>query len=60
MGEEFLNPPVFDIEQSYKDSSAITPLIFMLPGEDPMQSIMSFANMKKKGETMRTISLGQG
>ena len=35
MGDEFVNPPPFDLELSYNDSSCKTPLIFVLPGADP-------------------------
>jgi dynein heavy chain, axonemal len=35
-GEAFLNPPLFNIERSYQDSSPATPLIFILPGADPL------------------------
>lgn len=37
MGKRFLSPPIFDIEQSYSDSNNTTPLIFILPGTDPLQ-----------------------
>lgn len=59
-GEAFLNPPLFNIERSYQDSSPATPLIFILPGADPLQALISFAQKKKKYETLKTISLGQG
>jgi len=36
MGKEFLTPPIFDIEKSFLDSSPGTPLIFILPGSDPL------------------------
>tara|TARA_B110000285_G_scaffold103271_1_gene117521 strand:- start:241 stop:450 length:210 start_codon:yes stop_codon:yes gene_type:complete len=38
-GEEFLSPPLFDLERSYADSSPATPLIFVLPGADPLQAL---------------------
>ena len=59
MGQEFLTPPIFDIEKSFSDSTPSTPLIFILPGTDPLQQLNSFALHKKKYETMRSISLGQ-
>ena len=37
MGQEFLTPPIFDIEKSFSDSTPSTPLIFILPGTDPLQ-----------------------
>ena len=42
-GEQYLNPPLFDIERSYQDSSSTTPLIFVLPGADPLQALAAFA-----------------
>ena len=57
-GEDFLNPPLFDIERSFADSSSSTPLIFVLPGADPLDALSLFAKRKKKSETLRSISLG--
>lgn len=59
-GEKYLNPPLFDIERSYDDSTSATPLIFVLPGADPLQALTAFAKRKKKLESLRSISLGQG
>ena len=36
MGESFVNPPPFDLELSFNDSTYSTPLIFVLPGADPL------------------------
>ena len=59
LGDKFIDPPPFDLAAIYKDSSSITPLIFVLsPGSDPLQSLMKFAELKKKQLT--TVSLGQG
>ena len=44
--------------RSYSESSSVNPLVFLLPGTDPMSILQSFADSKNK--TMRTISLGQG
>ena len=59
MGEQFVNPPLFDLELSFNDSTFATPLIFVLPGADPLQSLTAFAIHKKKLDSMRSISLGQ-
>ena len=58
-GDQFVNPPPFDLENSYNDSTHFTPLIFVLPGADPLQSLTAFASVKKKLESMKSISLGQ-
>jgi len=37
MGEKFTIPPVFDISKGFKDSTVLTPLIFVLSsGSDPV------------------------
>ncbi|XP_036144833.1 dynein heavy chain 3, axonemal isoform X1 [Monomorium pharaonis] len=62
MGASFVEPPPFDLQSSYDDSSNITPLIFVLsPGSDPMAGLIKFAEdrgISKKN--LMTISLGQG
>jgi len=59
MGEAFVKPPPFDLNSCYNDSSATTPLIFILsPGSDPMASLLKFADLI--GQSVSSISLGQG
>lgn len=61
LGQPFVEPPVFNLAKSYKDSNITTPLIFVLSkGSDPVASFERFAedsNMTKKCEN---ISLGRG
>ena len=61
MGQPFVEPPVFNLAKSYKDSNITTPLVFVLSkGSDPVASFERFAddmNMTKKCEK---ISLGRG
>lgn len=61
LGQPFVEPPVFNLQKSYKDSSITTPLVFVLSkGSDPVASFERFAddsNMTKKCEK---ISLGSG
>ncbi|XP_047365165.1 dynein axonemal heavy chain 3-like isoform X3 [Vespa velutina] len=62
MDQSFVEPPPFDLQGSYNDSSNVTPLIFILsPGSDPMAGLIKFAedNGLSKQDLM-TISLGQG
>jgi len=47
MGKRFVDPMPFAIEPSFLDSTAMTPLIFVLsPGSDPMASLLKFADDK--------------
>jgi dynein heavy chain len=36
MGEQFVTPPTFDLDHSFNDSTYSSPLIFVLPGADPL------------------------
>ena len=59
LGKEFIMPPTFDLTKCFKDSTGMTPLIFLLsPGSDPVTDFLRFAKeMEKRTES---ISLGQG
>lgn len=49
LGEEFVQPPPFELPTIYKDSSSTIPLVFVLsPGSDPMTALMKFGDAKKK------------
>jgi len=59
LGEAFIQPPQFDLQLIYKDSSNITPLIFVLsPGSDPMKALEAIALSKKRN--LKSVSLGKG
>lgn len=61
LGQQFIQPPPFDISKSYEDSNCLSPLIFILsPGADPMLSLLLFAERLGFNETFQSISLGQG
>ena len=57
LGESFVSPPPFDLGLIYKDSTSITPLIFVLsPGGDPLNTLLKYAELKKK--SIERVSLG--
>ncbi|XP_050297987.1 dynein axonemal heavy chain 3 [Anthonomus grandis grandis] len=62
MGQAYLEPPQFNLEESYNDSNCCSPLIFILsPGSDPMAGLIKFAaDMGIHKTSLMTISLGQG
>ncbi|XP_035209359.1 dynein heavy chain 7, axonemal-like [Stegodyphus dumicola] len=62
LGEKFIHPPPFDLPQSYRDSNATIPLLFILsPGADPMAALLQFAEDNGfGGDKFDAISLGQG
>lgn len=50
LGKDFIMPPIFDLSKCFKDSTNLTPLIFLLsPGSDPVTDFLKFAKeMEKK------------
>ena len=59
LAEKFIEPPPFNLAEVFKDSTAASPLIFVLsPGSDPFTSLYKFAESKSK--EVKAISLGQG
>jgi dynein heavy chain len=59
LGQKYIEPPPFDLEGTFRDSTPTSPLIFVLsPGVDPMLSLLKFA--ETKGRKVDSISLGQG
>ena len=61
LGEKFTQPPNFDLEGSYKESSCTCPLIFVLSvGSDPTAALLKFAEDKDMASKLSVISMGQG
>ncbi|KAG8578265.1 hypothetical protein GDO81_010436 [Engystomops pustulosus] len=62
MGQGYIDPPTFDLQCSYMDSTSSVPLIFVLSsGADPLELLINFAEEQEMGGmNLQTISLGQG
>eukprot|EP00771_Trimastix_marina_P003253 gnl/Trimastix_PCT/4478.p1 GENE.gnl/Trimastix_PCT/4478~~gnl/Trimastix_PCT/4478.p1 ORF type:complete len:2540 (-),score=952.78 gnl/Trimastix_PCT/4478:132-6824(-) len=60
-GKKFVQPPNFNLPLSYRDSTATTPLIFILSsGNNPKKQLEQFASEMRMSKKLRSCSLGQG
>uniref|UniRef100_A0A8C5QQJ6 Dynein axonemal heavy chain 1 n=1 Tax=Leptobrachium leishanense TaxID=445787 RepID=A0A8C5QQJ6_9ANUR len=61
LGQRFIEPQTADLGAVYKESSPVTPLIFILsPGTDPAADLYKFAEEMRFSKKLTAISLGQG
>ena len=61
LGASFVEPPVFDLHSCFKDSTILSPLIFVLSkGSDPTKSFIEYSVKMKMDRKVRMLSLGQG
>ncbi|KAM4652007.1 dynein axonemal heavy chain 1 [Discoglossus pictus] len=61
LGQRFIEPQSADLGAVYKESSPVTPLIFILsPGTDPAANLYKIAEEMKFSKKLSAISLGQG
>ena len=61
IGKQYVTPPTFRLDACYRDSSNITPLIFVLSsGSDPIGTFMKLVDEMDMKSRYQTISLGQG
>ncbi len=62
MGERYVQPPVLNYHNIYKQSSSTTPILFVLsPGADPASDIFKLGEkLGYTGPKLKYIALGQG
>uniref|UniRef100_A0A7S3G9X5 Dynein heavy chain n=1 Tax=Palpitomonas bilix TaxID=652834 RepID=A0A7S3G9X5_9EUKA len=61
LGQQFVEPPAFDLGEAFGDSSNSIPLIFVLsPGVDPKSQLELFAKDRGMDGNLKSIALGQG
>lgn len=61
IGEEYIKPPTFRLDQCFGDSANITPLVFVLStGSDPIASFNKFCEEMQMTGRKEMLSLGQG
>jgi len=61
MGKQFIEPPPFDLSQTFDISTPTSPLVFILSsGADPYQDLLKFAESQGETERLLSISLGMG
>ena len=50
LGPEYIQPQTFNLEKSFKDSTNLKPILFLLNDmADPMQDLMTFADSMRMG-----------
>jgi dynein heavy chain len=61
LGRRYVEPPGLDLGQALADSTAATPLIFVLsPGVDPTDQLRKLAAERGMADKLHTVALGQG
>lgn len=61
LGRHFIESQVIPLGTVYQDTTALTPLIFVLStGSDPMSLLQRFAQEREFAAKLHSISLGQG
>jgi dynein heavy chain len=61
IGKEFIDPPAYDPYKSYKESSNIVPIVYILTaGSDPINDIKGLAEKLKMETKFSCVSLGRG
>jgi len=61
LGDTFVQPPVLDYARIFKQSSNMTPMVFVLsPGADPQNDIQLLADEMNMTSKFKFVALGQG
>ncbi|NXE09964.1 DYH1 protein, partial [Lophotis ruficrista] len=61
LDQRFIEPQTTDLSVVFRESTATTPLVFVLsPGTDPAADLYKFAEEMKFSQKLSAISLGQG
>uniref|UniRef100_A0A8B9RRP5 Dynein axonemal heavy chain 1 n=1 Tax=Accipiter nisus TaxID=211598 RepID=A0A8B9RRP5_9AVES len=61
LDQHFIEPQTTDLSVVFRESTATTPLVFVLsPGTDPATDLYKFAEEMKFSQKLSAISLGQG
>ncbi|NWV36400.1 DYH1 protein, partial [Grantiella picta] len=61
LDQRFIEPQTTDLSVVFRDTTALTPLVFVLsPGTDPAADLYKFAEEMKFTQKLAVISLGQG
>lgn len=61
LGRKYVEPPVLDLGETLKDSTALSPLVFVLSaGVDPTDNLRKLAAEKAMAGKFFTVALGQG
>lgn len=60
LGRKYVEPPVLDLAEVFKDSNPTAPLIFVLsPGVDPTDALKKLAAEKDMADKVMSVALGQ-
>ncbi|CAL6082691.1 Dynein_heavy chain [Hexamita inflata] len=61
LGSEYIQPQIFNIATSYKDSTNLQPILFVLNDmADPISDLMQFAEAQRMNKRTQVLSLGRG
>ena len=59
LGAQYVDPPPFNLKDTFEESRNIIPLVFVLsPGVDPTTQLSALA--QREGRNLKTLALGQG